>query len=61
MNYRYEAFFDRLPMVAVGTVESVDEDTACALVAGMCGSWQTESGHNFEAGCPADVIIWEVE
>jgi hypothetical protein len=59
-QYRYTATFDRIPMEAVGTIEAESADQAGQILRGVCGSWFTETGHEFSAGCPAEFELSEV-
>jgi len=60
-TFKYEASFDRIHMEAVGEIEARDANHAGQILRGMCGSWYTESGHEFKAGCPSDFYLVEVK
>lgn len=57
--YEYEAYFDGIELVGIGTVEANNVDDAIKMVSGMFGLWYTKDGEEFRAGIPSTVIVQE--
>jgi len=61
-TYKYKAYFENKDCpVAVGTIEADSKSDAEKMLFGICSSWTDENGNVFEAGCPVNVEVEEIQ